>query len=286
MKKLLLLLPFFVLLSCTLQKRKYQNGYYVDWHSNTSKKETGPATHKKTVVAAEKEIAPETVVVNEQAEPKEKVLPAFIAGTFKRLELKKSIRFLASPPEDTCDVLVFKDGSEIKGKVKEIGASEIKYKRCDTPDGPTYISKKSELFMIKYANGTREVIKSESEPQQTKTQAPSQNLNTYKQQRYNRQNHPLAIASLFFGILCLVVVYVALIAAMIGVLYTGAIFILPFLFALAAVVTGKTALNRIREQPDVYKGKGMALPGFIMGLCVLGIYALALFIFLLIFAGL
>jgi|GEM_PF-1105639 len=281
MKKLLLILPFFFLISCTLQKRKYQDGYYVNWNSKNSKKEACNTTLKK-VPACEKSTPEEKVVVEQKNKPKEKDLAASFIH-FDPLKLKTAIRFAANPPEDTCDVLVFKDGSEIKGKVKEVGSAEIKYKRCDTPDGPTYVSRKSELFMIKYANGTREVIK--SEPQAQQPQAPSQTFNSYKQQRYSRQNHPLAVASLVLAIAALVVLYIAFYALFLGLIYTGAIFFLPFLLALAAAIAGKTALNRIREQPDLYKGRGFAMPGFIMGLCVLALYALVLFIILLILSG-
>lgn len=43
MKKLLLILPFLILISCSVQKRKYQNGYYVNWH----KKNTNVALKEK-----------------------------------------------------------------------------------------------------------------------------------------------------------------------------------------------------------------------------------------------
>jgi len=139
--------------------------------------------------------------------------------------------------------------------------------------------------MIKYSNGTREVIKSEAPPQQLQTPASTGQGSTYKQaNRYKRQTHPAAIAALVFGILAIVVAYIALMALVFGLLSTGLVFILPLIAALVAVVSGKTALNRIRAQPDIYKGRGMAIPGFIFGTVILGIYAMVLFIFLL-FAG-
>jgi len=275
MKKLLLFLPIVLIFSCSVQKRKYQSGYYVDWHSKKTKKEKPIGTDSKTQLAHKKTVQPEVTITQPE---QNKEVYASADTKLTSLELKKPFK-LSQPPEDTCDVLVFKDGSEIKGKVLEVGVNEVKYKRCDTPEGPTYISRKSELFMIKYAKGTREVIKSEEAPRQPQLQTPSRTNNTqgYKQQRYNRQNHPLAISSLVFGVASLVIAYIALEALAIGLITSGFIFLLPFIAALIAVVTGKTALNRIREQPDLYKGKGMAIPGFIMGLSVLGIYALVLF---------
>ena len=52
------------------------------------------------------------------------------------------------------DVIVFRDGSNITASVREVGDTEIKYKRFDNPDGPTYTARKTDIFSIKYANGT------------------------------------------------------------------------------------------------------------------------------------
>lgn len=56
------------------------------------------------------------------------------------------------------DLIMKIDGDEIKAKVLEIGDSEIKYKRFDNEDGPSYSISKSEVFVIKYANGTKELM--------------------------------------------------------------------------------------------------------------------------------
>lgn len=58
------------------------------------------------------------------------------------------------------DVIILKSGDEIKSKVLEINDREIKYKRFDNLDGPVISTLKTEVFMIKYQNGTKEVINS------------------------------------------------------------------------------------------------------------------------------
>lgn len=60
----------------------------------------------------------------------------------------------------TCaqDIIVFKNGDEIEAKVLEVAAEEIKYKKHAFPDGPVYVGLKTDLFMIKFENGTREVF--------------------------------------------------------------------------------------------------------------------------------
>ncbi len=56
------------------------------------------------------------------------------------------------------DVITLKNGDEIKGKIIKVGVSEIEYKRDTT--SPEHAIKKSEVFMIKYENGSKEVLTS------------------------------------------------------------------------------------------------------------------------------
>lgn len=61
------------------------------------------------------------------------------------------------------DVITTKSGEEIMAKVSEVSKTEIKYKRFDNPEGPTYIVNKRDVFMVKYQNGTKEIMKNEPE---------------------------------------------------------------------------------------------------------------------------
>jgi hypothetical protein len=284
MKKLLLLLPLILVISCTVQKRRYQGGFYVDWRSkNSASEKTNNASPKTKTSLADRQTAKvpaleEEIVLN-SGEINDIHAGADQKQTALKFKRKKSFLFDGT---DSCDVLIFKDGSEVKAMVKEVGLNEIKYKKCENPDGPTYISRKSELFMIKYANGTREVIKSEAPPS-PQVQRPTQSYNTYNNnpRSYRKENHPLALASLVLSVLGIIFMYVALLFLLQG--FGIAIFALPFLASLAAVITGKTSIQRIKEQPDVYKGKGMAIPGLIMGWIILAISGTILF-FALIFS--
>lgn len=56
------------------------------------------------------------------------------------------------------DVIYMKDGKEINAKVLEIGVAEVKYKLFSNPEGPTYTIFKSDIFMIKYPGGERDVF--------------------------------------------------------------------------------------------------------------------------------
>lgn len=56
------------------------------------------------------------------------------------------------------DMLTKRNGDEIAVKVLEVTPTEVRYKRTDNPDGPLFIVLRSEVFMIKYANGTKDVF--------------------------------------------------------------------------------------------------------------------------------
>ena len=56
------------------------------------------------------------------------------------------------------DILTLKTGEEINAKVLEINSSEVKYKPSDNPNGPLIVIMKSDVFMIKYENGKKEVF--------------------------------------------------------------------------------------------------------------------------------
>ena len=56
------------------------------------------------------------------------------------------------------DVIVKKDGSTILSKVLEVGQEEIKYKKYDNLEGPTYTIQKSELQAINYQNGAKDTF--------------------------------------------------------------------------------------------------------------------------------
>ncbi|GHV35311.1 hypothetical protein FACS1894180_7240 [Bacteroidia bacterium] len=56
------------------------------------------------------------------------------------------------------DVITKKNGDQINAKVLEIGNDEVKYKKFGNENGPTYTISKSEIFTIKYANGSKDVF--------------------------------------------------------------------------------------------------------------------------------
>lgn len=65
------------------------------------------------------------------------------------------------------DVIVKRDGSDIKAKVEEISATDIKYRQWEHLSGPLYTVPKAEVLRIYYADGHSDVFKPESKAPST-----------------------------------------------------------------------------------------------------------------------
>lgn len=76
----------------------------------------------------------------------------------KKLVLLLSVVLISISQSFAQDRLFFLSGDETDVKITEVTSSEVKYKRMDNLEGPTFSTLKSELFMIKYANGQKEMI--------------------------------------------------------------------------------------------------------------------------------
>ena len=65
---------------------------------------------------------------------------------------------LLARPAAAQDLLTRRDGTEVLVKVLEITPELVKYHRFDNPDGPLISVRKTDVFRIKYANGTQEIL--------------------------------------------------------------------------------------------------------------------------------
>ena len=61
------------------------------------------------------------------------------------------------------DVITLKNGNEVEALVQEVEVEIIKYKKFENQTGPTYTVTKSEVFMIKYQNGEKDVFQIENQ---------------------------------------------------------------------------------------------------------------------------
>ena len=81
------------------------------------------------------------------------------------------------------DRIILINGDKVSAYVTEVRLQEVAYKKADNPEGPLYIIPKQQIYMIQYANGTKEVFSfemnapSESENYMVSQPArPSENL--------------------------------------------------------------------------------------------------------------
>jgi hypothetical protein len=56
------------------------------------------------------------------------------------------------------DVITKKSSEDIQAKIMEVTTTEIKYKKYDNPNGPTFTLLKSDVLMIRYENGSKDVF--------------------------------------------------------------------------------------------------------------------------------
>ncbi len=76
------------------------------------------------------------------------------------------------------DIITTKAGEDILAKISEVGHTEIKYRKFDNPDGPMFTLLRSDVLMIRYENGTKDVFNDEPKPV---TVSPAPNANLYLQ---------------------------------------------------------------------------------------------------------
>jgi len=254
MKKIAVLFVLFALaLGCSVQKRKYTSGYFVEksWKKHPSAAAgsiTKNTANKKEVKANCPIPSAESQPVSYQAFTETAALAS--AAPFQQYsEISKQV---VTIPMDTCDLLILKSGEEIAAKILEITDDAIKYKKCENLLGPTYTMAKERVFMVKYINGTKEVVEA---PEKTISTSPQKNSSA--KATGSRKVQGMAL----WGF----------IIALVGWFVPAAG--LALVMELAAIVLGIGGLIKIDKYPDKFKGKGFAITALILG--VLGIIVIA-----------
>ena len=199
------LLVILIISSCSIEKRIHRSGYHLTW--NKSNKSTNSAKIEKSTenntaflsvdnleikrinqgeiipVRVRKEINPASVNLR-----KEKIN--------KFVSERKQISF-----NTECDLIILKTGEEIQAKVLEVGQDEIKYKNCDNLEGPTFSKSKTEVFMIKYPNGTSTVIEESKNSSSGITVNVNTNSNSDSDNSSNKSMVIAVILWFFLGLL-------------------------------------------------------------------------------------
>lgn len=153
-------LIFYFFSGCTIEKRKYRPGYNIQWN-NTKQNHNRKEVVRNNIPGEVLNIPATKLSITTASITDEIAVP--LADNVRVIEYyinKKSTNHDNELPED-CDLIILKNGDEIKAKVSEISGVEIKYTKCEETNGPTYTLKKSSVFMVKYPNGTKDLISQE-----------------------------------------------------------------------------------------------------------------------------
>jgi hypothetical protein len=135
--------------------------------------------------------------------------------------------------QQPCDTIVSTMGDVIIGKVTEVTDFEIKYKRCGISDSPTYSVRKSNISVIKYANGTKDFFTASGPVD-------------YRLSTEESKLEGLGLAGFIGGI--------------------AGLFVLGIPLGLLAVIFGVISLSKIKRSSGRLRGKGYAIASIIIGL--------------------
>jgi Domain of unknown function (DUF4190) len=231
----------FVASGCSIQKRRYNNGFHVEWfHSSPSK----PVVKPKSIPLAIVDSIP-TISFDHINDLQTGL------SSFDRLDI---LGWQSHSDSVKCDIMVLRNGDEVDVKVIEVGERLVKYKMCNNLDGPIFTKRSSEIFMLKYPNGTKTVMSNTKE--ETEQSVVDERVVRSGSSRPSDSRRDLDNPRKVINASALI----SLLASMVG------IFIFGIPMGIVAVIFGLVGLGKIINNPDDYSGKGFAIAGLILGL--------------------
>jgi hypothetical protein len=142
-----------------------------------------------------------------------------------------------------CDTIFLRSGSFINGRITRKGLSKIRYRDCNNLSGPIISVRKSDVLSVRYGNDQRNY--------------PAIN---------KKRSDPVGILGFAFSVT--------------GLLFLGSLSF-PFIsLILTGCVLGWISSNRIKNQPEKLKGRGLAEISIVLGYALLIFLALFLVIIL------
>jgi hypothetical protein len=245
--------------SCSIQKRNYRDGYFIDWHASSANKtntlaiesnsENNIETLDQSLESKAQSKLRNSVDCIEKAYLPKPINNIGDSKTYNQsqqslfADIKISSVSRNSRSELDCDVIVMRNGDEINAKVLEVTPTEIKYKKCVEGNAVVYTKLKSDVFQIKYADGSKDFMGIEKDASEVTDE--------------NKKTHWGAITGMVTGIL--------------GVLFTG-------FFGVCGIVFSSIALSQISRKKR-FKGKKMAVAGLVLGIISIGVSILRGFLF-------
>lgn len=255
------MISFLVLEGCTVKKRAYTKGYYIDWAFMKRDKDNGNRIYKEQKT----ERNAETPVVAEVGSDEQKNNRgiSLLATAGKNSEINFAEKRVFNIEPECGDVIVFRSGDSLKVKVLEITEDVIRYKRCDNLEGPLFTVSKGKVASIQYVNGLKEAFKAEQSvsPQASGPASVAGSPQVKKPvDRSGAKVHPLALVAFIFAVLGL---------------------LLPIPFTIASLLVAPTALKRIAQWPARYKGEGWVKAARIISWIIVGFFTFVILLMIL-----
>ena len=238
-------------ISCSVKKRKYQKGYFVEWKNLHS----GSAQSKKC--------APVNLIGDEKRHESLTTFKGIESYATKAVYKPNSFcqqECILLKGGDSCDVVRLKDSSQLNCKVLEVSESIIRYRQCDSKKNKVKRISKAKISYINYFNGTSEQIVY---------------VKPVKKKKKNLKMEPLALFSSILGPWGFGTMLLTIVAVLFE--FTPLALLIPIVLSLCAIANGLASLKKLRNHPGEYRGKRQAIIGIIFGSLAL----MALFVFLL-----
>jgi len=170
---ILLLLPIVFITSCKVEKRLYRPGYHVEWKGQKAKSFTAsvsddaPRTNENTVtnrINSDDEEDDNMLDLSMMASVHQNMLQS-AENVSAKVSFTKTSKF--SKQEMPCDTVQLLSNERLIVRLTEITLKDVKYKRCDLPQGPLYVVPLKDVDFIIYGNGDVDYI---ADPPLTETE--------------------------------------------------------------------------------------------------------------------
>jgi hypothetical protein len=158
------------------------------------------------------------------------------------------------------DIIVQKNGDEIKAKVDQVLDAEIKYHKFDNLSGPLYSIKKTEVFMIKYENGTKDVFNSQALPVLPQTQVATAS----KVKITDRDIRPARTGAIISYSLIAPIMLLGTASAFSEDVTAQALGAAATLVAAVGIPIGATRAGKTRRYANVEGSRGLRITGWIV----------------------
>jgi hypothetical protein len=282
MRNLKILYPVIISLilfaSCSVQKRNYTKGYFVEW-------KTKRANTKETnqVVKHDKKKKTEDFISLVSLVPETKNSSKNLVASASKTKKPKPVFTKSKTFVNPCDTIVLHNEKVITAQIIEVNENEIKYRNCNDSTGPIRIISIVDVNYIRRINKEREYIKIEMVNGVRVDGARGRmdkNIKTLNMKRF-------ANGSLILAILGYALIIAGICLGVIGLwVYSVLAVLLGIILPIIAFIIGDEVVDLIEKDSEkdsknkypFYKtAKASKLLGLIL-LCILAILGIAIYL--------